>query len=224
MISTSMSIIPARCGPNQFHHSDIKPRKELLGDLKATLARQNITLPGRARLRERLRAGDAAKSAPMRLAFHSIADLASTCACYVDRGRTTSSSRGRNGPGCERAYGLSFRMQTPDCSRTSCMPRWLPAEGPTVIAGYTSDGLIAKIRPGGAGRSPTRDFRLTMRSYCSRRNAQNDQALRAALQPLLGRIDIFRDARSEFARPAGGDGASSPDAVARWLWEKIGKR
>ena len=25
-------------------------------------------------------------------------------------------------------------------------------------------------------------------------------------------------------RAAGGDGTSSPDAVARWLWEKIGKR
>jgi osmoprotectant transport system permease protein len=25
-------------------------------------------------------------------------------------------------------------------------------------------------------------------------------------------------------RAAGGDGVSSPDAVARWLWEKIGKR
>ena len=25
-------------------------------------------------------------------------------------------------------------------------------------------------------------------------------------------------------RAAGGDGASSPAAVARWLWEKIGKR
>jgi osmoprotectant transport system permease protein len=25
-------------------------------------------------------------------------------------------------------------------------------------------------------------------------------------------------------RAAGGDGTSSPDAVAHWLWEKIGKR
>src|SRR6195952_3675943 len=31
---------------NQFHHSDIKPRAELLGELKTTLARQNITLLG----------------------------------------------------------------------------------------------------------------------------------------------------------------------------------
>jgi osmoprotectant transport system permease protein len=50
-----------------------------------------------------------------------------------------------------------------------------------------------------------------------------DQTLRAALQPLLGKIDIavMREAN---LRAAGGDAASSSDAVARWLWEKIGKR
>jgi len=43
------------------------------------------------------------------------------------------------------------------------------------------------------------------------------------LQPLLGRIDIST-MREANLRAAGGDGTSSPDAVARWLWEKIGKR
>jgi osmoprotectant transport system permease protein len=51
----------------------------------------------------------------------------------------------------------------------------------------------------------------------------DDQALRAALQPLLGRIDIAT-MREANLRAAGGDGAASPEAVARWLWEKIGKR
>jgi osmoprotectant transport system permease protein len=47
--------------------------------------------------------------------------------------------------------------------------------------------------------------------------------LRSALQPLLGAIDIsvMREAN---LRAAGNDSTSSPDAVARWLWEKIGKR
>ncbi|MEA2864786.1 MAG: osmoprotectant transport system substrate-binding protein opuBD, partial [Bradyrhizobium sp.] len=39
----------------------------------------------------------------------------------------------------------------------------------------------------------------------------------------LGKIDIST-MREANLRAAGGDGASSPDAVARWLWEKIGKR
>jgi osmoprotectant transport system permease protein len=47
--------------------------------------------------------------------------------------------------------------------------------------------------------------------------------LRAALQPLLGRIDIAT-MREANLRAAGGNGASSPAAVARWLWEKIGQR
>jgi hypothetical protein len=34
----------------------------------------------------------------------------------------------------------------------------------------------------------------------------------------------FGAVREANLRAAGGDGASSPDAVARWLWEKIGKR
>ncbi|MCU1386452.1 MAG: transporter permease protein, partial [Acidobacteria bacterium] len=51
----------------------------------------------------------------------------------------------------------------------------------------------------------------------------DDQALRSALQPLLGKIDIAA-MREANLRAAGGGGASSPDAVARWLWEKIGKR
>ena len=50
----------------------------------------------------------------------------------------------------------------------------------------------------------------------------HDQALQAALQPLLGRIDIAA-MREANLRAAGNDGASSSGAVARWLWEKIRK-
>jgi osmoprotectant transport system permease protein len=50
-----------------------------------------------------------------------------------------------------------------------------------------------------------------------------DGALQAALSPLLGKIEISA-MREANLRAAGGDGASSPDAVARWLWDKIGGR
>ena len=52
---------------------------------------------------------------------------------------------------------------------------------------------------------------------------EHDQALRAALAPLLGKIDIAA-MREANLRAAGGSGASSPEAVARWLREKIGRR
>jgi osmoprotectant transport system permease protein len=50
----------------------------------------------------------------------------------------------------------------------------------------------------------------------------NDQALQAALKPLLGKIDIS-SMRAANLRASGNDAASSPDAVARWLRDKIGK-
>jgi len=91
-----------------------------------------------------------------------------------------------------------------------------------VIAGYTSDGLIAKY-----DLAVLEDSKHAIPPYdaimlISPKRA-SDQALRDALAPLLDKIDIS-DMREANLRAAGGDGASSPDAVARWLWDKIGKR
>ena len=47
---------------NQFHRTDIKPRQELLAELKAMLAQAEHHAAGRTRLRERLCAGDAAQA------------------------------------------------------------------------------------------------------------------------------------------------------------------
>jgi osmoprotectant transport system permease protein len=91
-----------------------------------------------------------------------------------------------------------------------------------VIAGYTSDGLIAKydlvVLDDPRHAIPPYDANVLL----APRRA-SDQALRAALQPLLGRIDIAT-MREANLRAAAGDGTSSPSAVARWLWDKIGKR
>ena len=51
----------------------------------------------------------------------------------------------------------------------------------------------------------------------------SDEALRKALAPLIGKIDIAT-MREANLRAAGNDAASSPDAVAQWLWEKVGKK
>ena len=91
-----------------------------------------------------------------------------------------------------------------------------------LIAGYTSDGLIAKY-----DLVVLDDTRHAIPPYdaivlISPKRAE-DQALRAALDALLSRIDIAA-MREANLRAAGNDTTSSPDAVARWLWEKIGKR
>ena len=91
-----------------------------------------------------------------------------------------------------------------------------------VIAGYTSDGLIAKydlvVLDDVRHAIPPYDAILLIAP-----KRAGDQALQAALQPLLGRIDIT-DMRAANLRAAGGDGASSPDMAAHWLWEQTGKR
>jgi glycine betaine/choline ABC-type transport system substrate-binding protein len=54
------------------------------------------------------------------------------------------------------------------------------------------------------------------------RNA-NDSALIDALRPLIGAIDVGL-MRAANLRATGGGGDTSPEAVARWMWEEIGRR
>jgi osmoprotectant transport system substrate-binding protein/osmoprotectant transport system permease protein len=87
-----------------------------------------------------------------------------------------------------------------------------------VIAGYTSDGLIAKydlvVLDEIKHAIPPYDAVLLIAP-----KRAGDQALKMALQPLLGRIDIAA-MREANLRAAGGDRDASSDEVARWLLEK----
>jgi osmoprotectant transport system permease protein len=91
-----------------------------------------------------------------------------------------------------------------------------------VIAGYTSDGLIAKYElvalddPKQA--IPPYDAILLLAP-----KRASDERLKAALSPLLGKIDIAT-MREANLRASGNDANSSPDAVAKWLWGKVGGR
>jgi osmoprotectant transport system permease protein len=90
------------------------------------------------------------------------------------------------------------------------------------IAGYTSDGLIAKydlaVLDDPRRAIPTYDAIVLLAP-----KRAGDDRLRSALQPLLGSIDIAA-MREANLRAAGNDASSSPDAVARWLWEKVGRQ
>jgi osmoprotectant transport system permease protein len=118
-----------------------------------------------------------------------------------------------------KAYRLSFRAQR------QMQPDFMYAAAATgevdVIAGYSSDGLIAKY-----DLVALDDPRHAIPPYDAivllAPKRGSDSALRGALQPLLGKIKI-ETMREANLRAAGGDGASSPAAVARWLWDKIGK-
>jgi len=203
---------------NQFHHSEIKPRQELLTELKPALARQNVTLLGELGF-ENAYALVMPRTRAEALGIRSIADLASHAPAMSMAADYEFFSR-PEWTGLRGAYGLKFRAQRQ--MQPDFMYAAVASGEVDVIAGYTSDGLIAKY-----DLVALEDVRHAIPPYDAivliAPKRAGDQALQAALQPLLGRIDIS-DMRAANLRAAGGDGASSPDAVARWLWEKIGKR
>jgi osmoprotectant transport system permease protein len=202
---------------NQFHHSDIKPRDILLGELKATLAQQKITLLGELGFENAYALVITRKRAEA-LGIHSIADLASHAATMSMAADYEFFSR-PEWAGLREAYGLSFRAQRQ--MQPDFMYAAVASGEVDVIAGYTSDGLIAKydlvVLDDPKHAIPPYDAIVLV----APKRAQ-DQALQAALQPLLGRIDIAA-MREANLRAAGNDGASSSGAVARWLWQNIRK-
>ena len=118
---------------------------------------------------------------------------------------------------CKKVYGLPFREQRQ--MQSDFMYAAVASGEVDVIAGYTSDGLIAKY-----GLTVLDDPRHAIPPYdaivlISPRRA-NDAKLRAAIQPLLGRISLTT-IREANLRANGSDADSSSATVARWLWAKI---
>jgi osmoprotectant transport system permease protein len=203
---------------NQFHHSDIPPREPLLAELKKILAQRNITLFGELGF-ENAYALVMPKKRAEALGIHSIADLAAYAPTMSIAGDYEFFSR-PEWAAIKRAYGIAFRTQR--TMQPDFMYAAVASGDVDVIAGYTSDGLIAKY-----DLAVLDDPRHAIPPYdavvlLSPKRA-HDRALQAALKPLLGRIDIA-DMRAANLRAAGNDAAASPDAVARWLWDKIGKQ
>ena len=138
---------------NQFHHSDIKPREELLAELKTTLAQQNITLLGELGFENAYALVMPRKRAEA-LGIHSIADLAAHAADDVDRRRLR--------------ILLAAGMGRPAKGLWPDVPRPAPdAAGLHVCRGRLRRGrrdrrlhqrrADRQIRSGGAGRSQARD-------------------------------------------------------------------
>jgi osmoprotectant transport system permease protein len=200
---------------NQFRHTTLKPRQELLNDLKSELARQKVELLGELGFENAYALVMPRKSAE-KYGIRSVTDLAAIAPALSIAADYEFFSR-PEWTALQAAYGLKFREQR------QMQPDFMYAAAASgevdVIAGYTSDGLIAKydlVALGDTkGAIPPYDAIVLVAP-----KRADDQALKGALQPLLGRIDIdtMREAN---LRAAGGDGGSSPDAVARWLWEKI---
>lgn len=204
---------------NQLKRTDVLPRKELLDALKTELAnRYKISLIGDLGFENAYALVMPRKRAEA-LGIRTILDLVSHAGSMSIAGDYEFFSR-PEWASLKRAYGLSFsqqRQMQPDFMYAAA------ASGDVdVIAGYTSDGLIAKydlvVLDDPKHAIPPYDAVVLVAP-----KRADDSALRDALKPLLGRIDIAA-MREANLRAAGGDGTSSPDVVARWLWDRISKR
>jgi osmoprotectant transport system permease protein len=201
---------------NQFHRTDIKPRAELINDLNDILAKQNITLLGELGFENAYALVMPRKRAEA-LHVRSIADLAPHTTTLSIAGDYEFFSR-PEWASLRKAYGLSFKMQRQ--MQPDFMYAAVASGEVDVIAGYTSDGLIAKydlvVLDDPKHAIPPYDAILLLAP-----KRANDATLQAALKPLLGKIDIA-DMREANLRASGNDANSSPEVVARWLWDKVG--
>ncbi|MDD1530717.1 ABC transporter permease [Bradyrhizobium sp. WBOS7] len=203
---------------NQLHRTDIKPRAELIAELKSELAKDNITLLGELGF-ENAYALVMPKQRAEALGIRTITDLAAHASTMSIAGDYEFFSR-PEWAALQKAYGLSFRAQRQ--MQPDFMYAAVASGEVDVIAGYTSDGLIAKYDLVALGDPrqaiPPYDAILLLAP-----KRADDERLKAALRPLLGKIDIAT-MREANLRASGNDANSSPDAVARWLWEKVGGR
>ncbi|MDB5626545.1 MAG: transporter permease [Tardiphaga sp.] len=192
---------------NQFGHTDIRPRAELLDALKVDLTRSNVTLLGElgfANAYALVMPRDKARA----LGIKTMADLAARAGGMTIAGDYEFFSR-PEWAGIRRAYGLAFKAQR--TMQPDFMYAAVASDEVDVIAGYTSDGLIAKydlvVLDDPQAAIPPYDAIVLL----SPQRAKDDK-LRAALQPLLGAvgIDLMREANLRAS-------SESPDAVARWL-------
>lgn len=200
---------------NQMHRTDIKSRDELLADLKAQLSKQHVTLLGELGF-ENAYALVMPRARAEALGIRSIADLAAHAGEMSIAGDYEIFSR-PEWAALTQAYGLRFRAQRQ--MQPDFMYAAIAAGEVDVIAGYTSDGLIAKydlvVLDDPRHAIPPYDAMVLLAPKHG-----NDSALRDALTPLLGKIDIAT-MREANLRASGNQSASD---VAKWLSEKINTR
>ena len=201
----------------QMRRKDVRPRDEVMRDVTAWLKDQHgIVVAGGLGFENAYALAMSRKRAEA-LGVRSIGDLVphapslSIAGDYEFFGRPEWAA-------IRSAYGIAFRNE-----RTMQQEFIYPAAAAgeiDVIAAYTSDGRIARhdllVLDDPKGAIPPYDAILLVAP-----KRAGDRAMLDVLRPLVGAIDValMREAN---LRAAGA--GSSPDDVARWLWDEIGKR
>jgi osmoprotectant transport system permease protein len=204
---------------NQLKETGTPSREALLANLSKTLAdKYRVTLLEPLGF-ENAYAIVMPKAKADALGIHSIADLAAHSAQMSIAGDYEFFSR-PEWAALQKIYGLHFRQQRQ--MQPDFMYAAVTAGDVDVIAGYTSDGLIAKydllVLDDTRHAIPPYDAVILLSP-----NRADDSQLKAALAPLRNAIPIAT-MREANLRASGNDASSSSDAVARWLWGKIASR
>jgi osmoprotectant transport system permease protein len=200
---------------NQMHRTDVEPRAQVLSEVGSWLKRErNVTLLGDLGF-ENAYALAMRKSRANELGVRSLTDLAAVAPKLVIAGDYEFFGR-PEWAALRKAYGLSFRAQRE--MQAEFMYPAIAAGEVDVIAAYTSDGRIAQydldVLADPKHAIPPYDAILLIAP-----KRAGDEHFIEALQPLIGAINVtlMRDANAR----ASTDG-TSPDRVARWMWEQIG--
>lgn len=204
---------------NQLKRTDALSREELVEQLKGTLAgKYGISVIGELGFENAYALVMPRKRADA-LGVHSIHDLTARAGAMSIAGDYEFFSR-PEWASIRATYNLQFRRQRQ--MQPDFMYAAVASGEVDVIAGYTSDGLIAKydlvVLDDPKHAIPPYDAIVLISPARA-----NDAALLKALQPLVGKIDIA-SMREANLRASSNDDSSSSDAVARWLSDKIRNR
>ncbi len=199
---------------NLMKRTDIKPRQETLKEVSDWLKRERgVTLVTPLGF-ENAYALAMKKSEAEKYGIRSIADLAARAPQMTIAGDYEFLSR-PEWAAIRKAYGLNFKAER------VMQPEFMyPAAGHEVdvISAYTSDGRIAQfdlvVLADPKGAVPPYDAVLLF----SPKRA-DDAALREALKPLSGAIDVTLMREANLRANKG----ESPEAVAKWMAERLRK-
>jgi osmoprotectant transport system permease protein len=199
---------------NRMQRSDTPSQAQVLSELENWLStKHNIRMLGALGF-ENAYALAMTRTKAQALGIRSIVDLAAHAGELTIAGDYEFFAR-PEWDALHKAYGLRFKAQRQ--MQPEFMYRAVAGGEVDVIAAYTSDGQIAinnlTVLDDVKHAIPPYDAILLL----SPRHAR-DEKLINAVKPLIGAIpvNLMREAN---ARASGG---ASPDAVARWLSEKLG--
>ena len=200
---------------NQMRRSDVLPRAEVLKEVGSWLkAQRGIVMLGGLGF-ENAYALAMKRERAEKLGIRSIADLAPHAPGLSVAADFEFFSR-PEWKAVRQAYGLSFGRERQ--MQAEFMYQAAAAGEVDVISAYTSDGRIAEydlvVLEDPRQAIPPYDAILLV----SPRRAE-DKAFLAALRPLIGAIDveIMREANRRASTGV------TPEAAARWLWERVGR-